>query len=152
MMTGTKVDSTAFFISNNFSSREFFYRNGSQQKFKNHFYFIELPVSIKLQLNQQKKAPVYLTTGINLARLISSNALQFDVTSGNYYRDNAMLNKTQLSGSLGVLFSLNANAKNPLVVGPEIQYSFSKMADAGLYKNRRYSFIGLTLQKTIGKK
>jgi len=152
MMTGTKVDSTAFFISNNFSSREFFYRNGSQQKFKNHFYFIELPVSIKLQLNQQKKAPVYLTTGINLARLISSNALQFDVTSGNYYRDNAMLNKTQLSGSLGVLFSLNAYAKNPLVVGPEIQYSFSKMADAGLYKNRRYSFIGITLQKTIGKK
>ncbi len=152
MMTGTRVDSTRFFNSNNFASREFFYRNGNQQKFKNHFYFIELPVSIKLRLNQQKKAPVYLTTGVNVARLINSNALQFDVTTGNYYRDNSLLNKTQLSGSLGVLFSLSSNAKNPLVAGPEIQYSFSKMADAGLYKNRRYSFIGITLQKTIGKK
>lgn len=152
MNTGARVDSIAFFNSNNFSSRDFFYRNGNQQNFKNHFYFIELPVSIKLQLNKQKKAPVYLTTGINFGRLINSNALQFDVTSGNYYRDNALLNKTQLSGSLGVLFSLNANDKNPLLLGPGMQYGFNKMADAGLYKTRHYSFFGLTLQKTLGKK
>lgn len=152
MMTGTRVDSTTVFNSNNFASRNFYYRNGNQQKFKNHFYFIELPVSIKIQLNKQKKTPVYLTTGINISRLINANALQFDVTSGNYYRDNSLMNKTQLSGSLGVLFSLSSNAKNSLVIGPEMQYSFSKIANGGLYKNRHYSFIGITLQKTIGKK
>ena len=152
MKTGDRVDSFAFNISNNFASRNFYYRNGNQQKFKNHFYFIELPVSIKIQLNKQKKTPVYLTTGINISRLINANALQFDVTSGNYYRDNSLMNKTQLSGSLGVLFSLSSNAKNPLVIGPEMQYSFSKIANGGLYKNRHYSFIGITLQKTIGKK
>ena len=103
-------------------------------------------------MNKQKKTPVYLTTGINISRLINANALQFDVTSGNYYRDNSLMNKTQLSGSLGVLFSLSSNAKNPLVIGPEMQYSFSKIANGGLYKNRHYSFIGITLQKTIGKK
>jgi len=152
MQTGARVDSAGFYTGNNFASANFYYRNGSQQNFNNHFYFIELPVSIKLQLNKQKKVPVYLNTGINLARLINSNALQFDVTSGTYYRDNALLNKTQLNVALGVLFSLNAKSKNPLLIGPDMQYSFSKMANAGLYKSRHYSFIGLTLQKSIGKK
>ncbi|MEO5891782.1 MAG: outer membrane beta-barrel protein [Ferruginibacter sp.] len=144
---GNKLDS---FSTTNFNST--FYRTGSITKYKNYFHFIELPVTIQYKLSKQNKLPVYLSAGVTVSRLISSNALQFDIVSGAYYKDNSLLNKTQVNISLGFLFSLSGSSKNAFLIGPDINYSLNKMADSGFYNDRHYSYFGILMQKTIGKK
>jgi hypothetical protein len=84
--------------------------------------------------------------------LIGSNALQFDTASGKYYSNNNLLNKTQANLSIGALFGLSSLAKNPLLIGPDINFGLNKIAKANLYSDRRYSYFGLRLQKNFGKK
>jgi hypothetical protein len=152
MLTGSRVDSSAFYSSNSFRLSDFYYRNGTQVKYKNHFSFIELPVGFRVQLGKAKKLPVYLNTGISIAQLIGSNALQFDAATGNYFQDNHLLNKTQFGISAGLLFSVTKNLSYPFLLGPDINFSLNKMAASGLYKSRHYSYIGILLQKTLSKK
>jgi Outer membrane protein beta-barrel domain len=147
MMIGKRVDS-----SSNFSLENFFYRSGNSYRYKNHFHFLELPVALRFKLGKQNKLPVYLNTGVSVARLVGSNALQFDTLSGSYYGHNALLNKTQVNISLGLLFSLFGRSTNPFLIGPDINISLNKMANSGLYKDRHYSYFGILVQKSIGKK
>jgi len=128
-----------------------YYQNGTNKQYKNYFHFIELPVTMSFKLNRQNHVPIYLNTGISISRLVSSNALQFNPSNGIYYHDNALLNKIQFGASAALLFSLSKQ-KNAFVIGPVINYSFNKVAATGLYSNRNYNFIGVKLQKTIGKK
>ncbi|MEO6729737.1 MAG: outer membrane beta-barrel protein [Ferruginibacter sp.] len=145
--TGNRVDSNY-----NFDRVNLGYRVGTTNNYNNKFHFIELPVTLKYNLNERNKLPLYLHMGMSLSQLIGSNALQFDTASGLYSSNNAIFNKTQLNAMAGVLISLTAHSKNPFLIGPDINISLSKIADAGLYKNRRYSYVGILMQKTIGKK
>jgi Outer membrane protein beta-barrel domain len=147
MMIGNRVDS-----SSNINLDNSFYRSGNVKKYKNHFHFIELPVTLRFKLGKQNKFPVYLNTGVSISRLVSSNSLQFDTSTGYYYRNNALFNKTQVNVSAGLLFSLSQHAKAPFLIGPDINFSINKMAKSGLYKGRRYSYFGILVQKNIGKK
>lgn len=152
MMIGSRVDSAANFSSNFYNLSRAYYRTGAQKVYKNHFDFIELPLAFRLKLGKQHKLPVYLNTGVSVARLIGSNALQFDVATGAYYSNNDFFNKTHIDISAGVMFAMSAKAKNPLMAGPVLNFSLNKMADYGLYKNLHYSYLGLSVQKMLGKK
>ncbi|MDB5280180.1 MAG: hypothetical protein JWR61_5135 [Ferruginibacter sp.] len=154
MTVGSQLDSIV--PANNYlnlsSAAYRFYRTGASSNYKNHFHFIELPVAVKIALNKKHKRAAYLTTGIAIARLISSNALQFDTASGKYYSNNNLLKKTQANVSVGALFSMSRMTKNPLLIGPEINFSLNKIARENLYGGRHYSYFGLRLQKNFGKK
>jgi hypothetical protein len=154
MMIGARVDSSILGNNNsaNNNMNSFYYSSGSNVQYKNSFQFIELPVSFMFNLSKQNKLPIYLNTGISIAQLIGSNALQFDTSSGRYFNNNILLNKTQFNLSAGVLFSLSRQAKNPFLIGPDLNFSINKMANSGLYKNSHYSYLGIKIQKTIGKK
>ncbi len=152
MQIGNRVDSSLSFGGNLFNRDNFFYRAGTKGNYKNHFHFIELPVSMRIKLGKQNKLPVYLNSGFTISQLITTNALQFEALSGSYYRDNAAFNKTQFNISAGLLISLSRNTKNPFLIGPDLNFSLTKMANSGIYKNRHYSFIGIQLRKGIGKK
>jgi Outer membrane protein beta-barrel domain len=154
MIVGNRVDSaviggTYFSI---LSSDNYFYRTGTNTSYKNHFHFIELPLAVNFKLNNKNKRLVYLTGGISISRLFSSNALQFDTTTGKYYSNNNLFNKTQLNISAGMLFSLSRHPKNPLLAGPDVNFSLNKIASTGLYGDRHYSYFGIRIQKTIGKR
>ena len=154
MMVGYKVDSVLYGSSNYAlnSADRIFYRSGADRKYKNHFHFIELPLAVHIKLTNKNKPAVYLNAGIAIAQFIGSNALQFDTASGKYYRNNNMLNKTQANISAALLFALSRHAKNPFLIGPDINIGLKKIAQSGLYSNRRYSFFGLRVQKNMGKK
>ena len=146
MSIGSRVDTGVFY--NQYNSD----RVGSRKNYHNHFNFIELPVSIHYRISKSHQLPVYLNTGISISQLLSSDALQFDTQSGNYYSNNALFNKTQLNVAAGLLFALSRRSNNSLLVGPDINFSLTKMAATGLYKDRRYSYFGILLHKKIGKK
>ena len=147
MSIGSRVDSGLFY--NQYNS---VYRVGSRKNYHNHFNFIELPVSIHYRISKSHQLPVYLNTGISISQLLSSDALQFDIQSGNYYSNDVLFNKTQLNVAAGLLFALSRRSNNSLLVGPDINFSLTKMAATGLYKDRRYSYFGILLHKGIGKK
>ena len=154
MMIGSKVDSAI--IANNNSSylsqSDFFYRTGSSTRYKNHFHFLEIPLALNIKLGKQNKHPLYLNTGISIAQLIATNALQFDTASTKYYSNNSLFNKTQIGISAGLLFSLSGNSKNPFLVGPDIHFSINRMAATGLYQSSNYSYFGIQVKKIFGKK
>ncbi len=154
MMTGSRVDSAVIANNNNsyLSQSNFFYRTGISARYKNNFHFLEMPLALHIKLGKQNKHPLYLNTGISIARLIASNALQFDTALAKYYSNNSLFNKTQIGISTGLLFSLSGSVKNPFLVGPDIRFSLNKMAATGLYQSSNYSYFGIQIQKIFGKK
>jgi hypothetical protein len=76
---------------------------GSSNQYKNHFHFVEIPLTMRYSPGKGNNS-VNLAAGISIARLIASDALQFDTASGSYYQNNSLFNKTQLYGSLSGAF------------------------------------------------
>ena len=127
MSIGSRVDSGIYY--NQYNP---VYRVGSRENYHNHFKFIELPISMHYRISKPRQLPVYLTTGISISQLLSTDALQFETQSGNYYRDDALFNNTQVNVSAGLLFALSRKSSSPFLIGPDINFSLTKMASAGL--------------------
>ncbi len=113
--------------------------------YHNYYHFIELPVSIKIQIIT-KEIPVFWDAGISLSKLISSNALQFNYNSEIYYHDNSLFHKSQTGFNTGFSISLFNKQKTSILIGPCIYYGITKVAQQGLYKNQHFTFIGFRSQ------
>jgi hypothetical protein len=149
---GNKIDSTLS-SSQYFSSLNNSYSStNTVNSYRNNFHYLDLPVSIKFQLNKNKKLPLFWNAGINISQLISSNALQFQSNPGIYYHDNSLFNKTQLGLHTGFSVMLFAKEKNPLTVGPNFYYSATSISGKGLYSKRHFSFIGIQAKVLFRKK
>ena len=146
MVLGARVDS---FVSNaNYTLS--YYRSGNDSKYKNQYHLIELPVGILFRPGKNKNSlPLYVYTGISFSKLIKTSALQFEPSSGTYYRNDPLLSKTQIDLSVMLMVSLQRKTTSPLLFGPQLNYALTSMAATGLYSNRHYSFLGLHLQKRI---
>lgn len=148
---GNKIDSTltsaqyfAAYSLNNTANRS--------QSYRNNFHYLEVPVSIKIQINKNKKLPLLWNGGINFSELISSNALQFNPNLGIYYNDNSIFNKTQFGLHTGLSLTLFSEQKIPLTFGPYFNYSATSLSDKGLYGGKHFSFIGIQAEILFRKK
>jgi hypothetical protein len=148
---GNKIDSI-FSSSQYFSSNNLYGSVNSYHLYRNNFHYLELPVAIKLQLNKNKKLPLWWDAGINISQLISSNALQFQSNPGLYYNSNSMFNKTQFGFHTGLSVMLFPKQKMPFTFGPYFYYSATSIADKGLYGEKHFSFIGLRTEILFQKK
>ncbi len=122
------------------------------QSYRNNFHYLEVPVSIKIQINKNKKLPLLWNGGINFSELISSNALQFNPNLGIYYNDNSTFNKTQFGLHTGLSLTLFSEQKMPLTFGPYFYYSATSLSDKGLYGEKHFSYIGIQTEILFGKK
>lgn len=136
----TGTDSAAFFRSNNVSNT-----------YHNIFHYLQLPVGIKFQFFDHKKIKFYLSCGFAISEFISSNALQFNYSTGLYYRDNSLLKKTQLEFNACLDMEFFFGNKKSLLIGPYLNYGLSKIAADGYY-NHPFTFIGLRTQYFFTKK
>ena len=118
---------------------------------RNNLNYLELPVSLKLKLSNNKSLPVYGQFGISISQLISSNALQYKDNPGLYYIDNSLFSKTQLGFSAGLSMTLFSKQKNPINIGPYFYYGVNKMANDGIYNNKHLGFIGIRTQILFNK-
>lgn len=150
---GNRIDSVITYPSQYFASSSGFYSSTNNVKtYRNNFHYLEIPVSIKLQLGKSKTVPLYWQGGFNISQLISSNALQFTSNPGLYYNDNSLFNKTQFGLQTGFSATLFSNTKNPLSIGPYFIYNTSKLTNEGLYRGKHFSFIGIKTEILFGKK
>ncbi|MGN6340134.1 MAG: outer membrane beta-barrel protein [Ginsengibacter sp.] len=122
------------------------------QSYRNNFHYLEIPVSIKIQINKSKKLPLLWNGGINFSESISSNALQFNPNLGIYYNDNSIFNKTQFGLHTGLSLTLFSEQKIPLTFGPYFYYSATSLSDKGLYGAKHFSYIGIQTEILFGKK
>lgn len=132
-------DSAGFFSASNINT------------YRNHFHYIELPVSLKFQIVTSPKIKLLLSSGVSISRLISTNALQFNNSTGLYYRDNSLFNKTQIGLNAGLDMALPSKEKGSFLIGPYINYGISKIAKEGYYKYH-FMFTGLRAQYFFRKK
>ena len=121
-------------------------------RYVNHFNFIEVPVSIKIQIGKGKNIPLVWQGGFAVAELISSNALQINPFTGYYYyHDNSIFNKTQIGFNTGFFASLFSKQKTSILIGPYFYYGASKIASEGLYSKKHFVFAGLHTEIIFGK-
>jgi hypothetical protein len=131
IQTGSKVDSFLFLNSPNTGSARgvainTFYRSGTAESITNHYHFIELPVLLQLQLNPSRKLPLYWEAGASLSRFINSDGLHFNSTSGVYYKDNGLFNKTQFSISSSLMVGFKSHHAL-FQLGPQLQYHLTDL-------------------------
>jgi hypothetical protein len=128
---------------------QFYANNGTDLTgFTNRYHFVGLPVSIRWQV--LKKRPLFLEGGLAVQQLLSTNALLYDDQSNIYYRDNNLLNRTQVAAVLGVQYRFLQTGKIGLLAGPQLQYHFTRTDESG--SNRHLFSGGIGIQMQFEKK
>lgn len=126
---GSRIDSTR--IINNGTSNslrvEGYYRNGDDGNYTSNYQFLELPLTMHIQLTNNKRTPFYWNSGLSIGRLLTTNALHYDGSSGFYYKDNNLFRRTQLDFHTGLSIKLLSRSKNPLEIGPQFHYKLSSL-------------------------
>jgi hypothetical protein len=149
---GNKIDSIVSSGQYSSFSNRVYSSSNTIHSYRNNFHYLEVPITIKLQLNKSKKLPLSWNAGVNISQLISSNALQFQSNPGIYYNDNSLLNKTQFGLHLGFTATLFSKEKMPVTFGPYFYYGTSSLAGKGLYDGKHFNFIGIRTEILFHKK
>jgi Outer membrane protein beta-barrel domain len=119
-----------------------FQEDQTNKSYKNRYHFIELPVTLHTTLINSKTLPLYWNAGISLSRLMTSNSLFFDGTSGVYYRDKKLINQTQTALLTGFSVALMNRSHHPLWIGPELRYNLSEILKKDLNGNKHLMYLG----------
>jgi hypothetical protein len=114
--------------------------------YTNRYHFIEVPVSVNLRLNNSRKYPVYWNGGVAVARLISSNSLHFDGTTGVYYKNNSLLNKTQAAFTTGFSVSVFNNKPHPIWIGPTARYYVTRVLQKEVSADKNFMSVGMNVK------
>jgi hypothetical protein len=127
------------------------YIAGDKQNFTNHYYFLELPVNIQYQLNKSRLLPLFVEGGFSLARLMGSDALFYNSHSGVYYKDPAVLQKTQLNVSSAVMIGLPFHGIR-IQAGPQVQYGLTPLINNHSQGDQHFLYTGIKVVIVPGRK
>jgi hypothetical protein len=146
--TGEKMDSN--FLANfpipsgSIRSANVYYPSGRQLSFTNHYQFLEIPLSLQIQINQGRSLSIYWEGGFSLSELIAANALHYDPYSGLYYKDNSLLTKTQLGASTSLLLGIPVSGFL-FQAGPVFQYGISQISTDHVGPGQHLIYYGIKL-------
>lgn len=118
-------------------------------EYRNRYHFIELPVSLHTRLNKSKKLPIHANTGIAVSRLIKSNSLHFDGTTGVYYQNDKLLNRTQLAANAGLSVGILNKTTRPIQIGPSVRYNVSKILEKDVSTRKNFMSFGINARMFI---
>lgn len=117
--------------------------------YRNRYHFIELPVELHTKLNKSKKLPIHLNTGIAVSQLIKSNSLHFDGTTGIYYRNDKLLNQTQVAARTGISVGVLNKTTRPLWIGPSAKYNISTILQKDVAARKNFMSFGIDVKMFI---
>lgn len=118
-------------------------------EYHNRYHFIEVPVELHTRLNKSEKTPVQLTTGVAVSQLLKSNSLHFDGTTGVYYKDDRLLNQTQIAAKTSVSIGILNKTTRPLWIGPSAKYNISKILKKDVSARTNFMSIGVDVKMFI---
>ncbi len=141
IITGARVDSTRIFYNgSNFAVVNNYYRNGKANEYVNRYHFLELPVDVHFKLNKSNNFPLYANAGLSMAWLLGTNSLNYDGSTGSYYQDGDLYNKTQIGFHGGLIFGVLNKTKHPMQIGPSMRYNFSRLLENSSSNKHLVSF------------
>lgn len=120
-----------------------FYRGEPDREYTNRFHFISLPLQYHRQINKATASlPITWDVGITLSRMVSTNGLVYNISSGGtYYQDKDMFNKTHVDMATGFSLHFTSGKKWQWSVGPVAYFDLSRL-HADSYHERQYLFMG----------
>jgi hypothetical protein len=119
------------------------------KEYRNRYHFIEFPIELHTSINHSKKLPINITTGVAVSRLIKSNSLHFDGTTGVYYQNDKLLNRTQFAARAGLTFGVLNKTKRPLWIGPSMNYNISKILKKDVSTRKNFMSFGIDAKMFI---
>lgn len=145
---GTKVDANAF---NSTASpinavTGTYYLDGKGQQHINAYHFVELPVTLRTKLNNNRQLPVYWSNGLSLAYMVNTSALHYESRFGYYYKNNDLFQKTQWGVHTGLSVRLFNRTSHPLELGPHVNFQFSNLLKSANPDTRHLLGGGLMLR------
>lgn len=124
---GSRIDSTVTInLINGTNDHGFYYQDGGNNRYRNHYHFLDLSVLFYLQNKAGDQHPFRWKFGMGTGLLIESNALLYDPSSNRLFQKNSLLNKVMLNSSVG----FDKGIGNPvfLYIGPQLSYSVSRLS------------------------
>jgi hypothetical protein len=151
--SGHKVDSFLSVNTTNALVRTFgYYRGNETHDYTNHYHLLELPVSVSYQFIHNKKFPLFWEAGAIVSQLISSDALHFDNSTGAYFKDNSLFNKTQFNAATSVMIGLHVNKNLYFQAGPQVQYGITNLLSSDAGRSQHLFFGGIKIVFIPNKK
>ncbi|MBI5372998.1 MAG: hypothetical protein HZA79_13330 [Sphingobacteriales bacterium] len=150
---GVFVDSTKTLAGPYFSViRDGYYRTGSQSRYNNRYYYLQLPLLFHWQLNQGRHMPVLeWENGLLPSVLTGSRALVYDRPERLFFRDKTVYNTFSLAYQTGISALLFPGKKHPLSAGLYYNYHFSKLQKQNPPEFNHLGSYGLQLRWMIKK-
>ncbi|WP_121354432.1 TonB-dependent receptor [Flavisolibacter nicotianae] len=125
--TTLRFQDKEFIVAGYFSNTAAAY--ASQATYTNHFHVAELPVSLQYQL--VKRLPLFVTAGASYGRLLSSNALTVDQSSGLLYLNKENNRKHSFNLFAATQFAVVNKKSWKLTTGPVFQYNAVPLQKTG---------------------
>ena len=123
-----------------------------QNKVRNDFHFVELPVSFRYRVNPNSKLPISFDAGITAGELAGSNALQYNYSNFTWYHDNNLFNKFRVNVQTGISLTLFNKGQYPVSLGPSFSYGLTPLARKGLYAGKKVGILGIRAGILLRKK
>ena len=92
---------------------------------------------------------MHINTGFAVSRLLKSNSLHFDGSSGVYYKNDKLLNRTQVAAKVGFSFGLLNNTTRPIWIGPYARYNISRILQKDVSASKSFASFGLDMKLFI---
>ncbi|HUQ66233.1 MAG TPA: outer membrane beta-barrel protein [Flavitalea sp.] len=118
-------------------------------EYSNRYHFIEVPLVLNTNLNKSKKYPLHFTTGVAVSRMLKSNSLHFDGTTGVYYKNDNLVNQTQLAVKTSISVSVLNKTTRPLWIGPSAKYNLSKILQKDVSASKNFMSLGIDIKMFI---
>lgn len=153
IMVGSHVNNERFINQgNSLNVVRGYYTSGNFNKYTNKYHFVSLPLSMQWELTNHRKYGLVWENGISIARLVNTNALNYDGISGSYYKDDNVFNKTQWIASSSLLFSIKSKGNLQLYAGPHVQYHLSNLMSSNTDNAQHLRYAGLKMIIGFNKK
>ena len=115
---------------------------GDREVVTNHYYFLELPVNMQFTLKKSRLLPVFLQGGLSLSRLVGADALFYNAHSGVYYKDPAVMQKTQVNVSSALMVGLPLHGIR-IELGPQVQYGLTPLINNHNQGDQHFLYTGI---------
>ncbi|MEJ7766505.1 MAG: outer membrane beta-barrel protein [Chitinophagaceae bacterium] len=143
---GQKIDSAIILTPPSSADRmavQQYFRTGLIQTYVSRYHFIELPILLHAKLNADERMPVSLDLGFTVSRLILNNAVHYDASSGIYYKNNSLLNKTQVNLVTGLPIRIYSTRQFSFDVGPHAKYGITNLVSKQQSAPMHLFFVGI---------
>ena len=148
---GTQVDSSFNYgssYSSSFSVNSFYRPNGSSSSYTNNYHFAGLSAALSWKIIGHRKFYIDWNNGISYDRLLSSNALFYDITLPGYYKNSKLLTHAHLFFSTG----LSAPVFKNFFINLFAEYSLTTVQRRAIAPKTHFTNYGLRVKLLFNKK